>query len=214
MKINKKEIIKYISIIIIGTAIGLLMIKYGDFGQKVTNSCALTNSNYMTDQLSEYKYAVQTFIPEFDDLRSISLMIDRQADMADQGCVVVTVYDSEGNELGSDQKDIINMKSNKQETYLIDTKVVPGNTYYFSVQAIGIGEVGPALVYRAMPIDRITENISLQYDGAVLENSSTACAYTYVMPVTKMQMIEFVVFGMVLCAVIWNMVEVVKRKRI
>lgn len=69
-----------------------------------------------------------------------------------------------------------------------------GETYYFSLETVGGGEVCSTAVYRPMHLDRIEENVRYFYGGELIGDASAACQYRYRLPLGKTEGCIYVTF--------------------
>ena len=211
LNLTRKDIIKYIAIVAGGMIIGLLMTKLGDFGNIVEDRSAI-NNNYMTGQLLPGCAVEQCFVPTHDHLESVDIIVDRQADMAVDGQIEVSVRDENGNILGADSRNISDMYSGAAYEFEVNADLRTGDTYYLTISGTNTNDVAPCVIYRTTALDRISENVILTYAGAIVENGSLACEYKYILPVAKLQLVMFIIFGMILVSVLCELVENILAK--
>lgn len=168
-----------------GLAAAFFVCRNGSLGRNVMHACATTDQTFQTGPLTGAANAVQQFRADYGHLTSLELIF-RKPDNA-SGTVRVAVYDENGTMYAETYRELASLRSDVYESFALNAELIPGNLYYFMVEAFGEGENAPALVYRPLILDRIDENQVFYYDGAAIGGASGACRYLYRLPLTKLQ---------------------------
>ncbi len=204
MKKNQKNRLYLIMMavsVIIGLILSVWVCQNDKLKQEVKHRCATTNQTFQTGPITDTKAAVQQFVPLYENLKSLEIIVSRQGGAAVDGTIRVTVYDDGADLSGmpahiyaTAERPVTELASDSYEEFVLDAELEIGKTYYFMVETVSGGEVIPTLVYRPMVIDRIEENQRMFYEGAELVGASAACGYIYQLPLTKLQIVTYTVF--------------------
>lgn len=181
--------------IILGLILGFSIPHLGHFGQIVSNNIGSTGRNYFTDSIHDEVMSKETFEPQYEHLYSVDVLLDRVNNTATEGSVIVSITDTDGNVLGSDECEVIEL-TDMPRRFVVDTYTPLNNQYWLTVQAINTGDVAPVAVYRNSMLDRIEENIIFSYGGAIIPDASQVITYNYELPVSKVQYLVYSLFFM------------------
>lgn len=178
-----------------GVAFGLFLSLTPELRRQIVHKCATTNERYQTGPLSDTAKAAQQFVPQYENLVSIAVLIDRQGDSANEGMIRLTVYDTEGQICAVSDRPVCELETNNWEFFEVDAKLAVGETYFFSLETVAGGEALSTAVYRPMHIDRIAENAAFFYGGGLIPDASAACQYVYRLPAGILECCISVLFG-------------------
>ena len=220
---NKLYLIMMSVSVIAGLLLSVWVCQSDALKQKVNHRCATTNQTFQTGPVTDTKAAVQQFVPLYEDLESLEIIISRQGGAAVDGTIRVTVYSDGGDLSGmpghiyaTAERPVAELKSDSYEEFILNAKLEIGNTYWFSVETVQGGEVIPTVVYRPMVIDRMAENQCMFYEGMELPGASAACGYNYRLPLTKLQIVTYTVFCVFLTMLagscVYVLINAVKEK--
>ncbi|MCM1104487.1 MAG: GPI anchored serine-threonine rich family protein [Clostridium sp.] len=196
---------------IIGIALALYLCQAPQFRRQEVHKCATTNENWQTGPLTQTEKAVQEFVPQKSELMEIAVWIDRQNDLAREGKIRLSIY-SGGTVYAVCERTLAELATNGWEWFTVNVTLTAGETYYFSLETVGGGEVCPTAVYRPLHLDRIEENVQYFYGGELIMGASAACQYRYRLPLGVTEASVYVTFclffafaaGELICRVIYK----------
>lgn len=160
----------------------------------VSSSGAETNQR--TGTITEEVTVSQTFIPQYDYIRSIGLLVDRDNDNSYIGDFFLEIIDSAGNRQRQVYSKIYKMNdmSKGYQELPVNLKVIAGMPYIMQISTARTQEQPIRLVYRTRSNAGPVENQLLYYSGNEIPDASLACSYTYGTPMGKRQILVYDVF--------------------
>lgn len=136
--------------------------------------------NHLTESLTGGIYAVQEFIPQYQYLEKLAIIVDVNAMTSDAGYLQLVVYDKNQTTLYAEQIPVSELKSYQDYIAEVNLKLQKGETYFYSLQAFDTDGEGPKAVYRSMSRVGAPEEVSLSYFGsAQLPDAASMVRFIY-----------------------------------
>lgn len=135
--------------------------------------------------------AIQEFVPQYDDIKSIGVDIGKLDGQANQGILYLHFFDENLNEFAKVSQEISTMKDGELTDIPVNLKLKAGNRYYMSVQCEGCGDTPPVLHYRSLSGNGPAENLHFYYGPVVIEDASANIRYTYRIPLNIPQILFY-----------------------
>lgn len=135
--------------------------------------------------------AIQEFIPQYDDIKSIGVDIGKLDGQANQGTLYLHFFDENLVEFAKVPQDISQMRDGELTDIPVDMKLEAGKRYYLSIQCEDYGEMPPILHYRSLSGNGPSENLHFYYGPVVIEDASANIRYIYKIPLNPVQILFY-----------------------
>ena len=203
---NKKDFV--IALLLLSAVIACLLIWPGNAIKNTTVSGGTTQAGQLTGALAEDVVAAQTFVPQYDYIRNIGLLLDLDEGKTFMGDFLLDIYDAGGNHQRQVFSKIHTLQDRRDgyQNFRVNLKVIPGATYILQL-SVRYNEDQPlCLAYDTKAEMALPENQLLYYNGTELTDASLACTYSYGSPLGKGQIAVYdlgiILLCMLCCAVI------------
>lgn len=149
---------------------------------------------------------VQTFRPQYEGLRQISIYVDTNACAKDAGVLRVTVLNSEKEAVAI--KDIPLAELPSYGWYTVET-VQPlrkDEAYELVLESIDCVDLGPKISFydAKLAASKEEEGETLTYAGMEVTNAALRLRFTYQVPVAGFVYLIYLIFGVLMGAIIIN----------
>lgn len=168
-----------------------------------------------TGALSSDVNVWQTFIPQYDYIRNVGILVDRNNGESDAGNFLLEIYDA-----ASMQQRQVNFimpdVGDKSQGYFnipVNLKVIAGNTYTLRLYALGTEDKPVAILYRTKEGAGPIENQVFSYGNDEILGASLACSYTYGTPLNKRQIVTYDLFFLTLFFMLCALVTWLSKRR-
>ncbi len=180
----------------------LLIWPLGVMKDTVVNSSGAEFSRY-TGEITDEIVVAQTFIPQYDYIRKLGVLLDRDNENSYMGDFYLEIFDAAGNSQRKVFSKIFRMKDKSQGYHElpINLKVIPGASYIIQISTKYTEGQPIKLAYRGKDSAGPVENQLLYYAGQVIPDASLACSYSYGAPMGKKQIFAFYTFFLALFAI-------------
>lgn len=160
----------------------------------VSSSGAETNQR--TGTITDETTVMQTFVPQYDYIRSIGVLLDRDSENSYIGDFFLEITDSAGNKQRQVYSKIYKMNdmSKGYQELTVNLKVIAGAPYIIQISTAQTQGQPIRLVYRTKSGAGPVENQLLYYGGDEMPDASLACSYTYGTPMGKRQILVYDLF--------------------
>lgn len=135
--------------------------------------------------------AIQEFIPQYDEIKSVGVDIGKLDGQANQGTLYLHFFDEGLQEFASYPQKISDMKDGELTDIVVNLKLKAGARYYVSVQCEDFGDMPPVLHYRSLSGNGPLENQHFYYGPVVIEDASANIRYIYKIPLTIPQILFY-----------------------
>ena len=179
----------------------------------VSSSGAETSKS--TGNITAENYVLQTFIPNYDYIRKIGILVDRNAGESRNGNFLLEIYDTAWN-VQRQTNFVMSDVGDKSQGYFdipVNLKVIAGNTYIIKIYAYGTEEKAISILYRTKSGAGPSENQIFSYNGNEIADASLACTYVYGTPMNKRQILTMDLFFVMLFFCISSFVTWLAPKR-
>ncbi len=135
--------------------------------------------------------AIQEFIPQYDEIKSVGVDIGKLNGAANEGTLYLHFFDEKLQEFAVFSQEIASMKDGELTDIPVGLKLKAGSRYYVSVQCEDYGETPPVLHYRSLSGNGPSENLHFYYGPEVIEDASANIRYIYKVPLTVSQIMFY-----------------------
>jgi len=155
-------------------------------------------NNRSTGNITPEWNVFQNFVPQYDYIRSIGILVDRRGGESDAGNFLLEIYDAAGA-----QQRQVNFKmpevGDRSQGYFdipVNLEVIPGAFYTIRLYAFGTEEKPISVLYRTMSGAGPVENQAFAYvtGGDIIPDASLACRYIYGTPMGIRQILVYDLF--------------------
>ncbi|HKM03811.1 MAG TPA: O-antigen polymerase, partial [Lachnospiraceae bacterium] len=178
-------------------------------------------NNQRTGAIFEGVNVLQEFVPQYDYIESIGILINKQDSKVSGGDLQLVFANGDFTQCVEVTVPISQMEESSYYDIPIQEKVTKGATYYYSITTVSTGvntvsteEVAPLLIYRRLNTAGPAENRKLYYNGNLIENGSLACRYSYRTPLTVAQIATYDAFLILVVMLLWMIVDKVTKGKI
>lgn len=185
-----------VALLAVSTLLACLLIwPVGAMKDTVVSSSGAEN-NQRTEVITEQLTVSQTFIPQYDYIRSIGILLDRDNGNSYIGDFILEIIDSAGQRQRKvfSKINIMNDMSNGYQELRVNLKVIAGTPYIIQISTAHTQGQPIRLIYRTKNGAGPIENQLLYYDGHEMPNASLACSYTYGSSMGKKQILVYDLF--------------------
>ena len=139
----------------------------------------------------------QQFVPQYDDVESISICIREMACDMSNGYLNSCILDSEENVVWEEKIPLSQFVSLGWNPIVYNIQLTAGNTYYLNVEAVDTIDDGPVLSFYTTYIAAAKEEEGqrLTYDGAVMDNSTMKIKFEYAKPLNRWNYLPYYLFS-------------------
>lgn len=135
--------------------------------------------------------AIQEFVPQYDDIRSVGVDVGKLDGVADQGTLYLHFYDENLQEFAKVPQDIGEMKDGELTDIPVNLKLEAGRRYYVGILCEDYGEAAPVVHYRSLSGNGPVENLHFYYGPNVIEDASANIRFIYRIPLKASQVLFY-----------------------
>lgn len=174
-------------------------------------SKSFADDDMQTDVMTEDMPIIQEFIPQYDSLESIGIILNRNGGEVTEGTVSFKVYDSSIQQIAQRDFSMTEIEDGRYTDIPLFLSVEPGTRYFYRIEVSGLKEGAPTLSYRSKEGCGPEENQTFHYGGTVIEDGSPVNRYEYGKPLGILQILCYdslgILMGFALSSLIdriWN----------
>lgn len=144
----------------------------------------------------------QQFVPQYDDIESISICIREMACDMSSGYLNACIGDSEENVVWKEKVPLSQLVSLGWNPIFSNIQLTAGNTYYLNVEAVDTIDDGPVLSFYTTLIAAAKEEEGqrLTYDGSPIDNSTMKIKFEYAKPLNRWDYLAYYLFAVFVTA--------------
>lgn len=176
-------------------------------------SKSFADDDMRTDVITEDMPIIEEFIPQYDKLESIGIILNRDDGAVTEGTLSFKVYDSQVQLIAQKDFPIAEMEDGSFTDIPLALSVEPGALYYYRIEVSNPKEGAPTLSYRSQSGCGPEENQVLHYGGTVIEDGSPVSRYEYGKPLGILQILTYDSFGILLGIALSSLIDCIWKRK-